>query len=110
MATAALYNVNTGFITQTISPPLTNADQIAALLASGIGMVSVPDGASGSNGLIDLATKTFKPFAPIAPIPSFNAQLAAALIRNNVISNTDLHPITVAEINDELSSTHLEQI
>ena len=110
MATAALYNLTTGFISQTISPPLTNAEQIAGLEASGIGMVIIPDGCSGSNGMIDLSTKTFKSFAPKIPVPSFNSQLAAALIRNNVITADDLHPITIAEINDELSVTHLDQV
>lgn len=112
MATGAIYNINTGLIQQTISPPLSNQAQLDSLQDAGLVQVIIPDGKNGGTGMICLDTGKYVDYAP-APtvqVPSLWVQLAAALVNKQVISAADLHPATVAEMNAALAPANMATV
>ena len=110
MATAAFYDIKTGFISGTINPPLSNQQQIKDLETKGTGHIIIPDGRHGGLGMIDLETKTYKDFLPAPALPSTHTQLIASLIKNKVISKDDFHPVTLNELNNELKNGNCKEI
>lgn len=108
--TSALYSLTTGIIAPTISPSLTNADQIAALKASGIGVLEVSDGINASNSIVDLSTGTIISLTPAPPTPSLQDQFIAACINNNVVPASSFHANSIADLNVTLTAANMTGI
>lgn len=106
--TQAHYSLSTGLILATISPGLSDANQIAALNASGIGVVSIPDGKDGGSGMIDLATAQYADYAPPPPpVPDIMLQYVAAQINSGSVDVGAFHPKSIAILNAQLDSVNL---
>jgi len=111
MATAAFYSLTTGIISGTISPPLSNEAQIAALAAEGTGHMLIPDGKNGGTGMIDLATGQYNDFAPApTPPPDLLTQYVAAQINAGAIDASQFHAVTLATLNAQLSTHKLNTV
>jgi len=109
MTTQAQYNA-AGQIMATISPTIiTDANQIAALTAQGISLVTIPDGKSGSTGSIVNGAYQDYP-APPPQIPNVMVQLAAALINNGTVDASVFHATTVAQMNVALTAVGLTTV
>lgn len=107
---SAQYNLATGQITAVVNPSLTNAAQIAALQAQGIGILEVDAGINGMNSIVDLATTSISPIAATPAIPNVMVQFVAAQINNGSVAASAFHPNTLAEMNTSLVAANLTGI
>ena len=112
MTTSAIYKLKTGFISSTVTSATGIADvnQIASLNSQGSGVVTIPDGKTGGTGMIDLSTVAYVDFAPATPVPNIYVQLAAALIKANLIPQADFHPTTISDMNTALTAANMAAI
>lgn len=111
MATGAIYAKATGLIQQTITPPLSNEDQLAGLSDDGLLQIIIPDGKNGSTGMICLATSQYVDFAPAGPpVPNIMTQYIAAQINAGNIPASSFHPATLIDINSTLSASNMASI
>lgn len=107
----AMYAVATGIISSTVNKMPVNAEQLAGLEAAGYAFIEVPDHVNGSNAVIDVETKEPIVFnAPPPPVPNIMVQLAAALIQSGQLSADAFHPVTVAEMDAQLTSVNMTTI
>lgn len=107
--TTAQYNLATGIIESTLSPGITNGAQIAALQAQGIGVISVPDGSTGSTGMIvNGAYIAYN--APATPIPSLIAQYIADQISQGNANVANYHQASIAQLNQSLTTAGLTAV
>lgn len=108
---SALFNSKTGVINSTITS-LTNPEQIAALLASGIGVLEVADNVNGGNSIVDLSTNPPSIIAIVAtpPIPHIIMQFIAASINNGSVPASAFHPATLADLNTSMGAASLSTV
>lgn len=103
MTITACYQLATGVITSTLNVGITDAKQIAALEAQGIGILSVPDGTNGGTGMI--VDGAYVPFnAPAPPVPDLLVQYIAAQINSGALAQSAFHPTTIAVMNNMLNT------
>lgn len=104
----AMYSIATGLISSTVNKMPVNEQQLAGLAAAGYAFVEVPDHVNGSNAVIDVETKlpiVFEEAPP--PVPNILVQMAAAMIHSGQLSVDAFHPVTVAEMNGQLTSSRM---
>ncbi len=108
MSTYAFYNTS-GIINWTNSVVPTDQAQIDALTAQGINFILVPDGTNGSTGMI--INGRYVPNNPAAPaIPNILLQYIAAQINNGVVDAGAFHPVTIAQMNEQLAQSNLTAV
>ena len=109
MTTYAFCNA-AGQIQYTLSQPLTDQAQLSALQAQGITMISVPDGTTGANAMIDMSTQQVVSINPNPSLPNVVTQLAAALINNGTVDASAFHPATITSMNTSLAAANMSAI
>lgn len=110
MTTGAIYSTTTGIIQSTISPPLSDEAQITALAAQGLGHMTVPDGTTGANAMVDLSSGQLSTIAAAVPVPHVIVQYVAAQINAGTLPSSSFHPSTIAAINASLSAASMTPI
>jgi hypothetical protein len=105
------YSLATGEITSTLSQPITNAAQIAALKAAGHGLYdNAPDGTDSPNAMIDLDTGALISLTPAQQVPNLLVQYVAAQITAGNVDVNAFHPTTVARLNAALTSANMSAV
>lgn len=110
MTTQAFYQLSTGRINWTLSPGITDQNQLSALQSQGIGMIIIPDGNDANSGIVDISNNQFVLFQASSPIPDLTLQYIAAQINAGIISSSSFHPATIAEMNSQLTSAKMTPV